>query len=945
MIRRVLCAVVFTAVLGLTAPVSAEPAPSVRIGEHRGFVRVVYEFAASVGFTTTEQAGILVVSFATSATVPDAPRAPRNVLAATGADGEARLRLAPGTHWRSQHIGNRIVIDVFDAPPPASPLAPAVARKAAPRADASAVPRASPPGTLGFEPRPEPQQAIAVPGVTDQPAPIPTPAPVIPVQQQELSAPDHNQTIPAPAETMVQLAPGGTMAQLASGTLFVPFEAVVGAAAFHDGDTTLLVFDDRRAIDLVQLRDDAVWGHAVVQLLPEATLIRVPGMSGPLTLGRVAGGWSVAPGRPAPDPHEPRLTPSGLLLPGQAAGRVVAVPVETGRQLLVGTWKDAPGAISVTRRMPEFALLASWQGVVVDTVSDQITLAARTDGFIVTAATTVFGAAIAAGGDIGRLPINATRLIDLPTGTTLELTRRLQAQVASAARAGPQARTQDRLAAAQTMLALGLGPEAQSLLKAAAAQDPEAAGSNAMMGAGAIAAVLSGRPDEAAALDDPRFSANDEAILWRALRDIQRPEMSPGSPPGSRSGTARALVRSRDLLEQYPDLLRRRLLPRAAEAMAAGGEGEAADAVAGAHDGDGAYDLARAIRHVEAGEAEKASAELDRIVAGPDRRQSVTAIALAAELGLSSGRIDTVTAADAIDRAAYAWRGDEQEIQLRLRAAELRMQAGAWRPALESLREMAALYPPRQPAIRAQMAAVFRTMLGGTKPVRPIDLVTLAKEFPDTLPEGEAGTLLAGQLADALTSLDLPGRAGPVLDSLMQAARGPVRAALGARLAALRLEDGQPGSALATLKASEADGVPPDLVERRALVHARARAATDLGGAVAELATLGSAAGDDARAGLLEAAQDWRGARAALVSLLARTPASSAPEIVLRLATVIARSDDPMARRELRDQWEAKLPPGPKADMFRILTAEPVRGPADLGRAAREIALARAVTR
>ncbi len=59
----------------------------------------------------------------------------------------------------------------------------------------------------------------------------------------------------------------------------------------------------------------------------------------------------------------------------------------------------------------------------------------------------------------------------------------------------------------------------------------------------------------------------------------------------------------------------------------------------------------------------------------------------------------------------------------------------------------------------------------------------------------------------------------------MQAAKsGVARAGFGARLAALRLREGDPAGALAALDASVAADLPPDLTERRTLLVAEANA-------------------------------------------------------------------------------------------------------------------------
>ena len=52
--------------------------------------------------------------------------------------------------------------------------------------------------------------------------------------------------------------------------------------------------------------------------------------------------------------------------------------------------------------------------------------------------------------------------------------------------------------------------------------------------------------------------------------------------------------------------------------------------------------------------------------------------------GWRRGAIDKTQAADALDKLLYAWRGDERELALRERVAELRGQTGAWRVALST---------------------------------------------------------------------------------------------------------------------------------------------------------------------------------------------------------------------------------------------------------------------
>jgi hypothetical protein len=62
---------------------------------------------------------------------------------------------------------------------------------------------------------------------------------------------------------------------------------------------------------------------------------------------------------------------------------------------------------------------------------------------------------------------------------------------------------------------------------------------------------------------------------------------------------------------------------------------------------------------------------------------------------------------------------------------------------------------------------------------------------------------------------------------------------------------------------------------------------------------------------------------------------------LLRLATAAARAGDEPALTALRQREGPRMATGPLADMFRLLTADPVRSVADLKRSGQEAAMAR----
>jgi len=247
------------------------------------------------------------------------------------------------------------------------------------------------------------------------------------------------------------------------------------------------------------------------------------------------------------------------------------------------------------------------------------------------------------------------------------------------------------------------------------------------------------------------------------------------------------------------------------------------------------------------------------------------------------------------------------------------------------------------------MAAVFQAMLAQPQAVPPLELVMLASDYAALLPDG-AGSGLAALLADKLMALDLPSRAVPVLATLLAAASpGAGRAAIGARLAQMQLESAAAPAAEAALKASSAPDLPAPLGEQRALLLARARVAqNDLPGATAGLLALGTAAADDLRATLLSQAADWPRSVAALSDLIAKTVPAEGPlsdgmqDAVLRQATSAVQAKDSALLAELPRRYASRLS-GARAELFNLLTAVPLRSPADLPRSATELSLARSL--
>ncbi len=943
-----------------------------RVGTHDGFGRVVFEFAAPTPFKLQRDGDAVVLSFAGAGQVPPAGGT-RNIASVAGGAATATVTVAPGSTLRTMRLGNRVVVDVLDpagakpapsAKPPAARATAAVRPAAEPAkpSEAPVKPGVAAPALPTQAAAPEPMPSTAA-HVLAPPAGLPTvvtpgtiavPAPVVPVVRDAGPAgPSPAAAVPpapaAPPEAAEPMSLAATHTPLPPGetgsAALLPFGATVAAASFPHGGEAWLVFDARRPLDLTALGDDPMLAGATAQLLPHATLVRLklpPGRT--LSMEHKKDGWSLtlAAKPSAVPPLVPLSRPSRLLFAAAAMGQVVTVAdPDTGQNLLVGTMQSGGAGVPVAYRVPEFSVLPSWQGVVVEPLSDRTQLRPVPEGFAIET-----GDALAAPPDSARALEDAavlTRRFDFPAEPVASLLRRLQLQVADQGRAPAQARLEPRKRTAQTMLSLGLGAEAQALLSLAATEDPRAADDPDIAGLTGIASLMSSRPAEADGVLNPALTGSDEIALWRAVRATMLRPDSPEAAP--------VFAATMGLVLSYPAAMRTRLLPMAAETMAAGGNPAAADALLAKLPDEPLLALTRAMRLEAQGKAAEALTLYDALATGRDRLSSARAASRATLLRLASGALGPADAADALERQFLNWRGDDREETLRLRVASLRAQAGQWRQAFSLLRETAQLFPDAAPRIDAKMTALMGDLLHGSAAANlpPMELVSLAEENAELV--GQADEAAVGLLlADKLMALDLPKRAGPIIGRMVAAApAGAGRATLGARLAKMRLGEGDDAGAAAALSSSEAPDLPPELVEQRGLIDARLHArAHDVGGAAAILSGIDSDAADDLRATILGEAGDWHGAVAALGSMAARSvPPDGAltlaqQDILLRMASAQARAGDDASLRLLGMKEAARMA-GPRADMFRLLTAAPVSNVGDLKRAAGEVALARAL--
>jgi hypothetical protein len=959
-------------------PVLAQPVPvsvPVRVGEHGGYSRLVLDLPTPTAPGIVRDGGRITLRLPADqlADVGSARRRlPPHITGLASEPGELTLSIAADAQMRHFRLGNRLVIDVLPAaagtapaataPPPAArvpppPAAPPLPDPPRPAAAAPTLPLPAPPVP---PPPPEFAARLAPPSA---PAPAPTaqapaapPAPAREAVAAEPPRPSNNLSV---EEATPRPPPQGPVAlavrPVGDAAIALPFDARTGLAVFRRGSTGWIVIDEPRPLDLAPLRAHPRFSGAEVSMTPAATVLRLKLETGAgLRARRDGAAWVIetAPqDAPPTTPLRAQVTDaegSRLALPAGSVGRSTALsdPV-TGETLLVGTVRDPAFGVAPARAYAAFAMPPTSSGVLVVPQSDTVQLRALADGFTVAAgpagtmglplAAASEGAAAAAAGLTRRFDLSA-----VSDAAQVERIRRLAGETGAAA---PLARLQLRLETAEALLAMGLGVEAHGVLALAAAEDPASARDPRLVGLAAMAALLAGRLGETGGLADPRLDGSDEVALWRGVRAIAQGQPAEAQAP--------ILAATAPLVATYAAPLRRRLVPLLAEVMAEGGEALAAQLLLDSADADAESTMLARARILEAGgSVDAALAAYGQAARGRDRQQRARALAAGTELALSAGRIDAAEAAKRLDAALFAWRGDGFEIAQRGRIAALRMQAGDPRGALAMLRDTASLFPDQEATIRPMLAAAFGTLFrdGAADALPPAQAVTLFEDNIDLLPPGAEGEAMITRLAERLLQLDLPGRAAALVARVMEAqGEGEARAVLGARLATMRLADRDPLGARAALAASATDGLPPSLVRERRAIEARALAETgDPAGALAVLGEQADAPALELRAAIAVSAGDWPAAVPPLASLVASTlpPPGQALDptqrrTLLRLATAAALAGQTELLARLARERGETMREGPLSEPFRLLTADPVRGAADLPRLAAELQLAR----
>jgi hypothetical protein len=1022
---------------------------AVRVGEHPGFSRIVFEWRRPVGARLEQVDGRTVLHFDRAATLDlkafradPPPEVSQIVTKTVGTELLVTLTTIPGARTRLFESEGKTVLDVLrpetsvsakattpeewrrnqtqtaagtpvPAPAAATPAAPTPAASTpAPLENAVRLTNPPPassgpisllPPTLGRTTAPAVKQAAARKAPPKPKAKPISESTFAPAADEQASAPETPETPETPEALEVteaaappqdpvatpmsavshESAASATPALAATGTLVPsgtvpilidtsplpgktlslghrrslrfewPAGPVPAAAAFTRDDSLWLVFDRPPPGDMAG--DTA---KAAPELEPVsqfevdgATVIRFA-TAGFMTarLRREGFTWIVdlEGGVPRFESAIDMLVEGGsgqawISFPLEAPGRIISfIDPERGDRLIVVPLTSAGPGIPTDREFLQFRTLASYQGLVVQPLSETLRVSATTkavvlrddEGLIVSR-----GASLALLKSNQPSPRRGARLFDLASwrsDAAEEFVVNKHRLLRAVAAAGPDRVGIVRLELAKFYFAHGMFTEAMSMIRLSQVQDDQIAlDPRARLIVAAAEFMTDDYTTAAEELFHPALAGEWEAELWRtALAAVSQ----------HWTHAAAGFAATDELIDAYPQVVRARLRLLAAEASVATGDRNGAkhyleavrrDNPSHMQEAQVAYLVARGL-YLE-GDTEAAAELWRRVGASKHASSRIRARVALLDLALEDGSISADEAIDTLERLRFAWRGDRFEFALLQRLGDLYIMNDEHRKGLRLLRR-AATHTPNpvlSATIVARMRAVFSELFRNPESdLPPLRALTLFEEFKELTPPGEEGDAVILNLAERLVAIDLLDRAAEVLEAQVQfRLKGEARARVAARLAQIHLLGQKPNRALKALDASDWPDLPIDLAAKRHRL--RAQALLDLDREDDALAALG--AGDEPetlrlRARILWRQKNWPATALALERLVSEAPPQVRPlredesKAVVDLLIALTMADDRDRIRHLGRAYQGAMSRGPHAETFKLLVGNPRSG-------------------
>lgn len=857
---------------------------------------------------------------------------------------------------RSFREDQGIVVDVgHDG---ATPRVVSLAREAGPPSAAPdpAAPAAAPAEAVPAKSADSPARSAA------DDAAAPPPAPPSPPAARAAAPPAADLPPPPPprpdAPVVVQVTQNSNGLRLE-----FPFVAPTPAAAFIRAGTAWLVFDSTAKIDIAGLvghGHDGVRAASVSRGSDGEAVLRLS-LSRPQLMSVQADGsaWIVTIADSLTTASQPLAVArsivgkdrANIVIPFEHPGRLfhIADP-EIGDRLTVVTGLAPARGFLRRQDYVELRLLASAQGIAVQTLADDVTATVSENAVILTRP---------GGLSLSSAPVHETVpapprrdvLFDAQrwgSDAKADFLARQAELVRDAAAAPPGERRRARLELARFYLAQGMSAEAKGVLDVMLADE---SGPTDITGSvlAAISDVLLDRPEEALKLlGRPQIGNQLGAPVWRAMALARE----------GRWVEAHAGFRDLDrTIAGLPVELQRVVMMTALQAAIETGDVARASSLADELQATGLAAPEQAGFAVLSGRLKEALGRIDDALAdyraasaSADRPAAARGRLREIALRLKTGKLGRDEAIDALETLTTVWRGDDTELAGLKLLTHLYVEAGRYRDAFHAMRTALLVFPNSDLTRRIQdeAAATFKDLFLSAKgeTLKPIEALALFYDYRELTPIGRSGDEMIRRLAERLTAVDLLDQAAELLQhQIDQRLSGAARTQVAARLAAIYLMAHKPERALEVLKRTRSSDIAEELRTRRLLLEARAL--SDLGRhdlALELIANVEGAQAERLRADILWAAKRWRAAAEQIERLYGDRWRQPQPLDererfdVLRAAIGYALAEEALSLARLRERYAQKMQQGPDAHAFAVVSAPIGTGSGEFQDVARRIA-------
>ncbi|MBV1886842.1 MAG: tetratricopeptide repeat protein [Parvibaculaceae bacterium] len=749
--------------------------------------------------------------------------------------------------------------------------------------------------------------------------------------------------------------------------LTFPWAERVGAAVFQRAGKVWMVFDTTDEVDLSGIGQAArlLIGDPEIVPVDDATIVQFsPKERVLLTASEKGRSWIVTLGDVIVEPTRAITLNRGWAENGEAKvsldlrgrGRVHWVRDPEVRDVLAIVTANGPGqGLVAPRNFVEFSAMATTQGLVFVQLADDLYVRALENEVIVSRGSglTLSAANAAEYGKQGQRDFNTgdpgkmdfARWREVPGDDFFAQRQYYQKKLVD--RDGDPIETTIRYA--QFLMSYGLANETLALLRNLSRKHPDVLIEPAFKALRGVANFQRGLYEEALTdLSEHALLRDPHAALWRGALHAEL-----GHWREARADFARA----KNSFEEYEPDFQALFRVRAAEAeLSAGDLPSVAYNLNQIPDGveniryQLETEMVRGRMFEAANRTDEALEKFERVIQAHYRPVSTKARFAKATLQHRSGLIDDQGLEEELERLKFAWRGDDLELAILERLAEMKLARGKVKMALSMMRGAVSHYPntDRGRRMASRMTEIFTDLFlsGGADQMDSVEALALYYDFRELTPIGRRGDAMIRRLADRLVDVDLLGQAAELLQHQVDhRLRGIARAQVATKLALIRLMDRQPEQALAAIRSSRQALLPSDLASQRRLMEARALAELGLEDHALEL--LEEQDGEEAqllRADVLWSSQQWEKSGEQVETMLGRTWASDEPLIdteralVMRAAIAYSLADNPVALERLRKKYGEKMRASEDGNNFATVTEPIERQGVEFRALAREIA-------